>query len=366
MNYPYIVGLLIILIIIILFSFLSIYKIFIYSPVAQEVFIDPDLRDTSKECSTTPQLCTQDKDCKSCREANEVEVTCQDINRSVLQAKKYGKTGGKYCLPKKADQPCNEKLGGMWTWSGFSGLDGLPSSQEWDCLCTLPEIAASNGCALNSNICKGGKFEYDSQGAQSNTPPLPVHCTCPEGHVKIWTENGAILCVPYSPGFCADEKGVYNQEICRNFFPNPNDNICGLEPKDGVNDCGNPAPKPDHKINYIMCADLVDKKNKNNNCISALNDQMKTRGVSKCHDLSILDLSLVGSKCEGIPFKFTQNIIDDEKKNLCEYINAKDSCADSLKASFDSKKTTCTQLDYDTVFNLGKNCGAFPAEILSI
>jgi len=366
MNYSYIVGLVIIFIIIIIFSFLSIYKTFVYSPIPQEVFIDPELRTPNKECSVNPQLCTVDKDCENCVESQNVEITCQDMNRSELQSKKYGKSGGKYCLPKKADQPCNEKLGGMWAWSGYSGLEGTPGAQEWDCLCTIPEIAASNGCKLNNNICKGGEFNYDALGAQSNTPPLPVHCKCPEGHVKVWTENQAILCVPYGPGFCADEKGVYNEEICKSFFSNPNDNICGLEPKTGVNDCGTPAPKPDHKINNIMCADLVDKKNKGN-CIKDLNDQMKTRGVSKCHDLSILDLSLVGKKCKGIPEIFSQNMIDNEKKNLCAYINAKDTCAATLKTELDNAKMkTCSELEYETVFSLGKKCNAFPAEILSI
>lgn len=374
MNFAYTIGLIVIFIIACLLSYLSIYKTFIYSPVAKQVFIDPDLHSKAVDCLSTPKKCTQNNDCKnSC--LNTEEMICQEMSRSELQAKKFGKTGGKYCLPKKADQPCNENYGGMWTWSGYSGLDGTTAAQQWDCLCTLPEIAAGNGCPLNNNICKGGEFTYDARGEQSNTPPLPVHCKCPEGNVKIWAENGSILCIPFNPGYCADEQGTYNKDICSNFFSNPNDTICGIEPKSGVNDCGFPAPKPNYEINKIMCTDLVDKKNKTAEaCIPQVNSMMATRGVSKCSQLSVLDLSRIGKKCGGIPDGYTENIIDKEKKNLCDYINTTTKCNGTLKGKIatlpapTSPKTTntCKDLDFDDIYNIGINCNAFGKDIISI
>ena len=371
LDYSYIFGIGIIFVLICVISYLSIYKIFIYVPQTKQIYIDPELHSKDVICSHNPKKCVKDDDCDNCIESSksqgELEITCQEIPRTSLQSKKYGKSGGKYCLPKKADQPCNQKLGGMWTWSGYSSLEGTGLSQEWDCVCTIPEIAAGNGCPLNANICQGGDFYYDATGKDSNTPPHPVHCRCPENSVKILTSNGSIICSPYNAGYCADEKGDYNEEICSNFFTDPNDKICGLDPRTGTpNDCGiKISTSNNYKMNDIMCADLLNDNNKKT-CMPILNDKMNVRGVKKCHELSRIDLAHVGELCGGIPKGFTKTVLDDEKNTLCNYIITTDSCKDDLATAIKNPAKSCEDLDYSTVFNIGIKCKAFPSEILSI
>lgn len=190
-------------IIIIILTLLSVLG-FIYKPVPKQVYINPNVTPIDPVCQNQPVECDTDNDCNKCID-NE-KMNCVIMNRNKNQEEKYGKAK-KYCLPLKPSQPCNETLGGIWTWTGWSD----PIRKEWDCLCTYPEIAGNKGCTkLNPNVCKNGVYKYNAINAIRG--PSPKDCECASNSQRIITSTNVPLCVPKGDGYCA------NEQMCTNFY----------------------------------------------------------------------------------------------------------------------------------------------------
>lgn len=117
------------------------------------------------------------------------KLTCQRVSSDLAD---------KRCLPKVPDHPCNEKLGGVWVWSGT----------KWFCKCTYPEIVGSNGCQqVNPNVCQGGKYTFD---ARKGKPPNLQDCQCKKGSIRFLDSHSIPVCITpqknspcYSKGSCA-------------------------------------------------------------------------------------------------------------------------------------------------------------------
>lgn len=157
-------------------------------------FIDPVKVALSPICSEQPVPCINDSDCQHCRDANVFEMKCEGLDDR------------RYCLPTKPEQPCNEKLGGVWTWSGWADT----RNKEWECLCTYPEIAGNRGCTkLNPNVCRGGTYTYKPS---MDRGPLPSDCKCPRNTVQVVTEGDVPMCIARNKGSCFDEA------TCKRFY----------------------------------------------------------------------------------------------------------------------------------------------------
>ena len=176
-----------------------------YSPPLGEVYIEPGDGKTNPICQQEKVSCNTDADCSKC--VDNEEMKCVEIKRSSEQEKKYGKSG-KYCLPAKPKTGCNEKNGGIWTWTGWSSDNRM----EWDCLCTYPQIAGGAGCQeLNANVCSGGTWNYDARTATS--APTVKNCTCPKGTQLLATKpNNVPICVPASKFLCE------SKEMCETMY----------------------------------------------------------------------------------------------------------------------------------------------------
>ena len=163
---------------------------FIYTPSAPKTstITAGHWSTTQPVCSEKATKCVTDADCSKCEDKDVFDITCKKLS-----------SGKKYCLPRKPTKPCNQKLGGVWTWSGWADTN----TKEWECMCTLPEIAGNIGCTkLNPNVCKGGKYNYSAIGSKRG--PLPSDCICPENTFQIVTENNVPMCIPKSEGICPD------------------------------------------------------------------------------------------------------------------------------------------------------------------
>jgi hypothetical protein len=176
----------------------------ITKPKAHTNYINPSTSALNPLCMDTPTECLSAKECESCSDG--VAMDCVELKRNPHQKKAYGNIHSKYCLPVKPDKPCTERLGGIWTWTGWAS-----NRKEWDCLCTYPEIAGNIGCTrLNPNVCKDGVFAYDATTATRG--PTPNDCQCYSGYTKIVTDTNVPLCIKKADGYCSDER------VCRNFY----------------------------------------------------------------------------------------------------------------------------------------------------
>jgi hypothetical protein len=175
-------------------------------PLIKTAYINPNVSSTRPMCMDKPIECNTDNDCRQCNDA--ITMKCIEMKRSPDQRKAYGNIHNKYCLPEKPNKPCNEKLGGIWTWTGWSG----GNRKEWDCLCTYPEIAGNVGCThLNPNVCNLGVYNYDARTATRG--PNPGDCKCTEPHyTKIITDTNVPLCIKKGDGYCPNDK------VCHNFY----------------------------------------------------------------------------------------------------------------------------------------------------
>lgn len=170
---------------------------FVYTPKTNPGFINPRPRDPNPVCSNWAVECKTNGDCAECIDNDVFEIRCQETG---IKRKKY-------CTPKIPDKPCNEDLGGVWVWTGWSST----RTREWECLCAYPEIAGNKGCTkLNPNVCKGGTYGYSAK--RSNRGPVPSDCVCSKGSVRITSDNNVPMCIPENPGFCPDER------TCRSFY----------------------------------------------------------------------------------------------------------------------------------------------------
>jgi hypothetical protein len=131
------------------------------------------------------------------------EMSCQEHWNGKGQAEKI-------CLPQKPVILCNEDNGGKLTYTGF--VDG--NVKSWECLCSFPQYYGSKGCGtLNPNVCKGGKFTYDSKNMQR--PPTYEDCKCPHTHERLVNIYTMIpTCVPKKETFCK------NKTMCEAMYQN--------------------------------------------------------------------------------------------------------------------------------------------------
>jgi hypothetical protein len=160
----------------------------------QQLFINPKINDKRQvvHCLDNPVECTTDNECNHmCQESKQFSFACQPSTKNGLK---------KFCLPKKPEQPCPEKNGGVWTWSGWDSRPG-----DWSCLCTLPEFFGSSGCTkLNPNVCRNGKFSFDA--TLQNRYPNMSDCQCAEGFAKIVNRQGVPTCVKLDSELCKTQK----------------------------------------------------------------------------------------------------------------------------------------------------------------
>lgn len=169
-------------------------------------YIPPFTQSIDPLCMNKPVECHNDKDCRICADA--LEMKCIELKRGPHQQEAYGNNvHQKYCLPVKPQKPCNEKYGGIWTWTGWA-----EDRKEWDCLCTYPEIAGNIGCtSLNPNVCKLGKYTYDARTATRGPMPDDCECAAPD-YIKIITDTNVPLCIKKGPGYCPDD------QVCHKFY----------------------------------------------------------------------------------------------------------------------------------------------------
>jgi hypothetical protein len=169
-----------------------------FHPKFVPIHINPNTSPINPLCATTPTTCENDSDCTKC--LDNTVMRCTSTSTSSVQ---------KFCLPSKPEKPCNEKLGGVWTWTGW-GREGNHTSAEWECMCTYPEIAGNIGCTrLNPNVCRGGVFSFDASGGRG---PSPNDCVCGPNTFKIITPSNVPQCVPKNEWYCHD------LESCKNFY----------------------------------------------------------------------------------------------------------------------------------------------------
>lgn len=148
------------------------------------------------DCQREPVKCNTVEDCNDVCLDN-IKLDCIEVNTDDL-SNSNSNSKQKYCLPKKPDIPCNEKNGGVWSWTGWASSDHM----EWNCLCRWPSYFGGKGCEeLNPGICgKGMGTNYEgtfTMPADSNKPPTQENCECPNGTSKLITFPSQYpLCVP--------------------------------------------------------------------------------------------------------------------------------------------------------------------------
>jgi len=152
---------------------------------------------TRQNCTVNPVTCDTTEDCvNDCLEASEgLEMICKDITRTPEQEKIYGKST-KICTDASAKMECNIDLGGILVYSGSAGDERM----EWDCICSYPEYAGSDGCkTINADVCGGpsNKSGFNWTIA-SGDDPSSYPCDCPDGKTLITTDDNKPICVPSS------------------------------------------------------------------------------------------------------------------------------------------------------------------------
>jgi len=153
---------------------------------------------TKAPCQTGKVTCKDNVDCLHCSEKLKVSLTCQKVSSDLSE---------KRCLPRKPLEPCNEKLGGVWVWSGT----------KWFCTCAYPEIAGGKGCQkVNPNVCHGGKYTFDARKGQ---PPNVKDCQCKKGSFRFLNSRSIPVCVTpikgspcYSKSSCVHLYSLWDDE----------------------------------------------------------------------------------------------------------------------------------------------------------
>jgi hypothetical protein len=123
------------------------------------------------------EKCVQDIHCKWDVQSS----TCLSISQN---SNRLGVTK-KICQPKYPKTSCNTKNGGVYTWTGWTGID----VGEWDCMCTYPFLAGANGsCETNYGVCEGGTFNIDINET-GNTFDANA-CDCGQNKMLLSSSNG--------------------------------------------------------------------------------------------------------------------------------------------------------------------------------
>lgn len=183
-------------IVITLFTVLIIFGI-LYKPNPSPIELNVLAGNFKTKCTSELVTCTEKSDCqKVCQEQeNGVQMDCIELATFTdVQKIKYGETK-KVCAPSNAKMNCNKEHGGLLSWAGWggSGIDLM----EWDCICSYPAYASTEGCSsINPDICTGGEFNWDITKNINNGDPSHENCKCPEGTTKMVSNiGGRPICV---------------------------------------------------------------------------------------------------------------------------------------------------------------------------
>ena len=140
-----------------------------------------------------------------------------------------------FCLHSIPETGCNKKNGGQFVLSGWNTETFGDSKMTYNCSCLYPNIAGTETCDLNPNICMGGTWNYDAtEDCSSYTnknncylhngnttscswdtsnkkcipraPDPKIDCVCDENNFLIFRKNidgtDTPMCVPKTPYMC--------------------------------------------------------------------------------------------------------------------------------------------------------------------
>ena len=174
----------------------------LYKPKPKAVNITANSSNMEERCTQNIVNCINDADCRNiCLEQNQgIEMSCKDIKHTTKsQQSTYGPSQ-KVCVPTNAKMDCNQELGGLISYAGW-GSSGIPV-MEWDCLCSYPGYASTEGCkSINPDICGGPLNQTNfTWSVEKNEDPSYKYCTCPsDKKLMTMTYSGdKPICVPSS------------------------------------------------------------------------------------------------------------------------------------------------------------------------
>ena len=251
---------------------LSISVLFIYiwhsissssSPPQKGSTIIPYQGSKSVDCSSSKTSCnpSDPTSCQSCLDA--AQMKCVPLN------------GENVCLPKEPTISCNQTNGGQYVWTGY----GMTQDQEWQCLCTRPEIFNGPSCDTpNPAFCSQGTVDM----SQVQTDKI---CKCPDGTKMLLRKDNSPFCVSTDPAKGGGENGLYG-----NFKPHP----------DWKNVFFNPSDNP-NKDNTTWAQNIAHE--------FEYNDVNKILGILNAGNSPILTQNIV-SQLSGIGLKPSKTAFD--------------------------------------------------------
>jgi len=196
MNFDFEKILTILLILFVLFLSYYIYGIISRTnepPPKGKPFI-PFTSNKEKQCTAEKVVCdpSQENSCSS--KCQEPGMKCVKMNDEYV------------CLPREPDKNCNSQNGGKYVWTGY----GFTQLEDWDCLCTHPEIYNGPSCDIkNPSYCSGGKLgDVNSR--------LRDICTCPKDTDLLFRYSNTPMCVSTDPNAGGGERGLYG-----NYYKSP-------------------------------------------------------------------------------------------------------------------------------------------------
>lgn len=220
----------IILLISLIILFFIIRSLLSYNSISTDKTIVNPMKDAFKvDCVHTRTPCDPNdlNSCsRSCNNPEEMQCINLDLFQPIIKDS-TGKTkdvngGGYVCLPKQPDnEHCDFSNGGALVWTGY----GFTDSEDWGCLCTIPEIYTGPQCKnINPEFCSGGSVSINS-----NNYNLIDSCTCPPNTKKLIRNfSKSPLCVSTDPnqgqglsGLAGNEESTWASIL---FNPNINDN----------------------------------------------------------------------------------------------------------------------------------------------
>lgn len=140
----------------------------------------------SNKCDQIPKKCEVNEDCASCV----IESTCEDVSK----IKNKFNLKGKYCMPIKPQNKCNEDNGGVWVWSGWENIEGM----GWRCECQYQDAFGGPSCN-DQFICKGGKLGE----VTPDKNPFNRKCECKN---ITCTKNEDCVYGPCINGICVGQR----------------------------------------------------------------------------------------------------------------------------------------------------------------
>ena len=206
------------------------------SPPQKGTTLIPYVGAKSVDCSSLKTTCnpSDPTSCQNC--LNPAQMKCVPLN------------GENVCLPKTPDVSCNITNGGQYIWTGY----GMTQNQDWQCLCTRPEIFNGPSCEIpNPAYCSQGKVDM----SQTRTDKI---CTCPAGTKMLLRKDNSPFCVSTDAAKGGGDNGLYG-----NFRQHPDwrNVYFNTDTKDNITWAKNIANEFEYG-NYIKIKDILDAANK--------------------------------------------------------------------------------------------------------